>query len=819
MQATDRLLSPVRPWAAGLIGLLLAAAAVPAQAPPPPGALPPVTGQAPAKLIVADVKADGNSTTPAERILHTVKTKPGSEVNQAVLDEDVRLLMNTGFFARAWVRQVPRPNDPSQVEITFVVAERVSRVKEIVYNGGAHLKIDELNGITGLHKGDPMVPYRNQEACRQIVQELYKQGRPFATCELAEGGSPGDSRVVFNITEGAKVKVKDIDFDITPKDSFVSPAVLRTHVKSSREFFGLFGGTLNLFMVEYDVEELEKYYKSFGYHDVHVSRELRWEPDGRHVVLVFHVLEGPRYRLAARPQVDGAGHEMPREVVQAIPHAAPGEFYDEAKVQTDIRAITDYYGMTGRDVRVRPEIFHPLETPGVCQVHYQIVERPPAKVGLIYVVGNDVTKQNVILRQLPDGLSPGQTLSYPDLRVAERNLARLNIFEMNAETGARPSVEVLNREGDEEYKDLLVRVQETKTGSLLFGVGVNSDAGLSGSIVLNERNFDITRFPTSFDDFMAGRAFRGAGQELRLEAVPGTVTQRYSATWREPFLFDSQYSLTVGAYYRTFHYDEYDESRLGSRITLGRKLNQYWSVNAGIRVEDVGVHNVPFYDPPDYQNQEGDNFLVALRAGLTRDTRDSYLRPTEGSLLDLSFEEVGGRYGTVSGPTVSTNKHWQSYPSVNVDYNKYWTLYQRADGSGRHVLAYHGQMAWSGPDAPVFERYFEGGFRSMRGFQFRGISPLVNDIRVGGDFMMLNSLEYQIPVKANDHLYFVAFVDSGTVEPSMEIRDYRVSAGFGVRFVVPMLGPVPIALDFGFPIVKGPGDKEQVFSFWLGFFH
>jgi outer membrane protein assembly factor BamA len=33
-----------------------------------------------------------------------------------------------------------------------------------------------------------------------------------------------------------------------------------------------------------------------------------------------------------------------------------------------------------------------------------------------------------------------------------------------------------------------------------------------------------------------------------------------------------------------------------------------------------------------------------------------------------------------------------------------------------------------------------------------------------------------------------------------------------------MLGQVPIALDFGFPIVKGPNDNDQVFSFWLGFF-
>jgi outer membrane protein insertion porin family len=45
-----------------------------------------------------------------------------------------------------------------------------------------------------------------------------------------------------------------------------------------------------------------------------------------------------------------------------------------------------------------------------------------------------------------------------------------------------------------------------------------------------------------------------------------------------------------------------------------------------------------------------------------------------------------------------------------------------------------------------------------------------------------------------------------------------VSPGFGARFAVPVLGPVPIALDFGFPIVKEPPADEQVFNFWMGFF-
>jgi beta-lactamase regulating signal transducer with metallopeptidase domain len=99
-----------------------------------------------------------------------------------------------------------------------------------------------------------------------------------------------------------------------------------------------------------------------------------------------------------------------------------------------------------------------------------------------------------------------------------------------------------------------------------------------------------------------------------------------------------------------------------------------------------------------------------------------------------------------------------------------------------------------------------------------GVSPDVNGFKTGGDFMLLNSLEYQAPLVTKDAIYPVAFVDSGTVEQSAEIKDYRVSAGFGLRIVAPLLGQAPIALDFGFPIVKGPQDNTQVFSFWLGFF-
>jgi RNA polymerase sigma factor (sigma-70 family) len=242
-----------------------------------------------------------------------------------------------------------------------------------------------------------------------------------------------------------------------------------------------------------------------------------------------------------------------------------------------------------------------------------------------------------------------------------------------------------------EPEDILIDVRQQRTGSLMFGLGVNSDAGLTGSILLNETNFDITRIPTGWDDILSGRATRDAGQELRIEVMPGTAIRRYSATWNEPHLFDADLRLPVSGYAGDVADNEDTESRLRNRITIGRRLNQCWTANITFRKEDVGIHDVP---PSD--------------------------------LIECQVAE------------------------------------------GKHV----------GPKG-------------------------INSIAVSGDFMFLNSLEYQIPIMANDEFWLVAFCDSGTVESSVEIKDHGVPSGDGVRIVVPMLGPVPIALDFGFPIARG----------------
>ncbi len=745
------------------------------------------------KKLVADVMFQGCYNTPVQQLQAMIKTRAGVEFIPEVSQDDVRTLYNTRKFLN--IQVVPREESDGRVTVCFLCKEYPTLVEEVEFQGAKHLKKDELEKLTGIRKGVPLNPEANRLACQAIVRKLNEDGRPFATCDLLSGTKPGDKKVVFNITEGSKMNLRAVKF---AGNEWGETGRLMAQIQT-KPILGLFPTRYHPSAIESDISKIEEYYKNFGFLDVKVSKGLELTEDGRDVIVTYYVSEGVRYTIQNMPHVHTRG-AVPVEQLEQLSRIKAGQFYSQADVDQDVNNIKDYEGYTGRMANVQPVPVFNRDMPGVVQVNYEVDERPPCRVGQIFIVGNERTRQNVIMRQLP--LYPGQLLTYPDLRMAERNLQRLNIFQTSQDGSVKPTVEVLDKEGPNPYKDILVSVQEDNTGSLVFGVGVNSNSGLTGSIVLNERNFDILRPASSWDDLLSGDAWRGAGQEFRIEAVPGTQLQRYTISWREPYLFETPNSLGLNGYYYTRIYNEYDEQRTGGRVVLGRRLTPQWTVSGAVRVEDVEVNNVVYFAPPEIRDFVGSNFLTGGRVSATFDTRDSYLRPTAGQVIDFGFEECTGSY---------------TFPVATAEYNKYFTLWQRPDGSGRHVLAFHSQVGWAGTNTPVFERFYAGGLRSIRGFQFRGVGPDINGFKVGGDFLFLNSLEYQLPVLANDSFFMVGFIDSGTVEQKVEIGTYRVSAGFGFRIVVPMLGPLPIALDFGFPIVKAASDVTQVFSFSMGF--
>ena len=206
-------------------------------------------------------------------------------------------------------------------------------------------------------------------------------------------------------------------------------------------------------------------------------------------------------------------------------------------------------------------------------------------------------------------------------------------------------------------------------------------------------------------------------------------------TFREPYLLDTPFGLTNSAYYYNRAFAEYNEDRYGGRITIDRRLDPIWRASLSTRIEGVNIKDVPFYAPPSITDDIGQHFLVGLRAGVNRDTRDSYIYPTRGNVFDAGFEQVLGDY---------------TFPIGTAEFTQFFSsrYLAREDGSGRHVLGLRTQVAVAGSNAPVFERFYAGGIRSFRGFSFRGVGPAENNLSVGGTFSFLNTIEYQIASSA-----------------------------------------------------------------------
>jgi outer membrane protein insertion porin family len=324
-------------------------------------------------LVVSDVLIQGNQLVPAAQIWNMLKVRPGRQLVPAEVQEDVRTLYASQQFATVWAQQAP--DGPGKVKVYFIVREHHQTVRSVIYQGARHLRKEELDQVTGLRVGVPLNPLANKAACAKIVAKYHEEGRPFASCVLVKGGEAGDRDVIFNISEGPKVKVRGLGFT---GNTFVSAAVLRTHVNTSTGLFnlGIVGGPYNPAMIETDVSELVKYYRALGFLDVRVARELRYSPDGQDVTIHFHIREGPRYLLLSAPRVRGT-RAVPPEQLEALAEVKAGEYYDQRKIDRDLKVIRDYLGYTGRDVRVQVVPVYAQGAPGV--INALLYEVAPAQ--------------------------------------------------------------------------------------------------------------------------------------------------------------------------------------------------------------------------------------------------------------------------------------------------------------------------------------------------------------------------------------------------------------------------------------------------------
>ncbi len=762
--------------------------------------------------VVAQIVVQGLERVPRTLIDNTIRTAPGRPLSWDTVREDLRNLERLGEFRDIEARIEENPD--RTVTVLYQLTE-APIIQDIVVVGNRRVTDSQLATVVNqgsLIIGVPIDDYRIGLATRLIEDYYRSQGFYLVSVDIDESELAETGVVIFRIREGERLQVTDIRFD--GNEAFTANQ-LRAIVESKTK--GLFQkAPLDDDQLDTDVAELVQFYMNDGFLDVRVSRSLLPAPNGREAIITFIIDEGPQYTLRSVQAWGIAGTRdnpaaglsvLAPDQVAGLMRVRPGEVFNMREIRASETAVRDALRQMGYyDARVASEQFRAVDSPTV-DLRLYIDEGQRYRVGTVNIQGNEHTKDKVIRRDIdlvPDGWLDGTAAEE-----SEQRLRNSGLYAAPSQNTQGPAVIVQpENPAYPGYRDVLVRVEETNTGRIGFGAAVNSDSGLVGAITLDQRNFDIANTPDSFGEFLSGRAFRGAGQTFNLALQPGDRVSTYSVSLSEPRLFESPYSASGSAYFRTREFDDYDEERLGTRLRLGRSFGTRWTGFLSGRLEQIDISEIESFSTVDLFAVEGESNISSLGLGMTRSTVDSRFRPTEGTRLELGVEQIG----VFGGDYNFTKFNLEHAIFIKID----------EDYLGRPtVLSFDTRVGYIPQDgeSPIFERYHLGG-RTFRGFDFRGIGPvgLRNDTltpgedQVGGDFSFFFGAQVERPVW-RDILGLAFFVDSGTVADDFTFDEYRVTAGVGLRMYIPAFGQSPLAFDFAFPIMKEDTDDTQIFSF------
>jgi outer membrane protein insertion porin family len=646
--------------------------------------------------------------------------------------------------------------------------------------------------------GSPIDPTQIDRVARSIESKYKAKGYYNALVTIDQQELEQSGVVLFRIREGERTKVQVVEFigNLSFGDDELQGAI------KTKPSWLIKRSPVDDDQLADDVATIVAWYRDRGYLDVGVSRTIRTSPDGKEAIVTFLIDEGTIYTLR-NVQLIQPQEEVPVFTTQqllGLMTIQPGDVYSDNKLKKSVEAIKDAYGQLGyADAEVIKRDNRDTVRPFVDSVII-IKQGRRWKTGLLEIQGNDITRDDVVRRTLT--IQPDRPLDTTEIRRSESRLKQTNLFARN---GVRTTIQPEDPDTPG-YRDVLVEVEETNTGKLSFGGSVGSDGGLVGIISLQQNNFDVTDTPDTLGELIRGNAFRGGGQTFVLSALPGSVSNELSVSLSDPYVFGTDYTGSGKLRYWTRNYRSYDEQRVGANFGVGRRFGSRWRVEVPFRVEQVELTSIDPDAPTDYFDVEEARTLTAVGLTLGRSSYDNVHFPTKGNRVQLGVEQYFGE---------------SSFNKASAEYDTYIRLSEDVLGRST-VLRLSTSVKYIPQDqdeVPFYERFYLGG-QNFRGFGYRGVSPVgirndngeLGDDPVGGVFSFFAGAEVRQPL-FEDSVSVVGFVDTGTVDDELSFADYRVSVGVGLRIYVPQLSPVPLAFDFGFPVLKEETDRRRIFTF------
>ena len=767
-----------------------------------------------AYITVSSVRVRAEDTfgiDPAEAVLAMCSVQSGFRAKQVdvqkAISADVKALLSTPFYAKA--DAMLGIDEQGGWVVEYVVSRRPQLAADPAIDGiDGVLRLSKAEKALKLVRNDRVDEAIAAAAAGRLRAEIEDNGYVHAevTFEIRHAEAPGYAFVTFLVNAGTRRVIHEYAFE--GNTIFDDETLASTF--GWRPFYNPVSWFVDLPVSDAKLDDaraaMTDVYIKAGYLDAVINspelRQIEGKEEG-HCNAVFTVEEGERYTVGSI-SVQGA-ETYDAAAIEAAGRAALEATGDQvatgAALDAVRQAIEGYYGSRGYvDTYANLKLSAHADAP-VVDLAYELHEGEQVRIRNIEIRGNSITQDKVIRRELV--IQPGELY---DSRLIERSEARVrNLNYFTPESGVTSFTVKTPNKGE---RDLVFNVREDRTAEWGVGAGASTVDNVFVFAKITQRNFDL---------FNPSNGFRGGGQRASVGVEWGSRRQTIDVSWTQPWLFDMPLSFTVNGYRKMRWYDHYDEIRTGAAFTLSWKPNPIPTPFGDMQLDRIGLkytlEQVSYEDEDQgtWYTASGDTFrFTDLEEGInskfrffwSENHRNRPYFPTSGWESD-AYVEVGlGGDAKDYGFGFSFSKWWDAW-SDHVVLTRF-----RFDT----VEAYSGEV-------PIFDRFFLGGGRTVRGFEFRDGGPKAyrdrggEHVGIGGQSRWCATLEYTIPLVSS--LSFAVFTDIGSAGDSFCDfgEDLLWSAGCGLRLNLPGF---PIRLDVAFPITNDDDTEEETFTFWIG---
>ena len=526
-----------------------------------------------------------------------------------------------------------------------------------------------------------------------------------------------------------------------------------------------------------DLERLPRFYEAQGYYGTTVTYDLTVDESEGLVAVQIEVREGMPVSIS-EIDVEVVGSEADRKP-PPFPKELPvkrGEIFREADYQQAEQVLRAVFLENGyAHVKTERKAEVDLEERRV-RIRYAVHPGPIAVFGQTEVKGTDTVDLELVSRELV--YQAGETYSQAKVIESREKILALDLFGAvrvaPAETAGTPVVAPME-----------VEVAEKSHREIKLALGYGTEDQFRTQLEWRHLNW------------------LGDGRRLSVLAKYSSITLTGAINFTQPHFLSPRTQGIINIGYDQEKEDTYVRNVGRFAPRLDHRFSSTLTGFVGYRLEHDKLSDIAPATVRALGEIKRKGILSGPAMGLVWNTADDLFNPKKGEVVSLTVDQAGAIWGGEF-----------SYYKMTAEAKKYIDIGWKTVFASRLKLGL-GDAIGSDKNLPLFERFFSGGEKSVRGYGRRRLGPLsTSGDPLGGLSLLEGSLELRRPIWKE--LNGAVFIDFGQVSKrsfDIPVSDLQFSAGVGVSYATPV---GPLRLDVGFPFKPPRDDRSWQIHFSIG---